>query len=197
MKHVCRVESLAPPTPPPPSTQRIIVQTSFYTDTQCSTLAGGSSFPENPLQTTSDTCTRATVAGQTFYIKAASCGDDASVALFLDSGCQQSLTIDTRKNNACDQNQVPPGALSMKYVCRVEAVTPSTPPPRPVPPTDASSGAGSSATSPGVIAGSVIGALACKRLIYLLRVCFIIHVTPLLRSRRPCDCCCFAAKPVR
>jgi hypothetical protein len=139
---------------------RIIAQILFYSNTECSILNVSSSTAANPILVTSDACTPLTYQGGNLYLRAASCGTDVVVDTFTEATCGQTslLVSQTRRNNSCERNGRPPGT-SVKFVCRFETGPPA-PPSRPsLPPADAASRAASGATSPGVIAGSVIGAV--------------------------------------
>lgn len=150
------------------STPRIVAQISLYSDTECSTLVGSSFMPVNPVLATNDACTPFIyqTMGRALYVRAASCGDDVVVDYFSGATCQQTslLGSETRRMNSCDRYAGLTGTMSIKYVCRFEPAPPSQPSLPPSQPSlpPAASGAASGATSPSVIAGSVIGAVVCK-----------------------------------
>jgi subtilisin family serine protease len=182
----------------------IIVQASIFSDTECSTPVGSSSISANPVLVTNDACMPLTFQGMTFYLRAASCGADVVVDYFRDATCQQTFLLfsDTRKNNSCERNGMPAG-MSIKFVCRVGTAPPSPPS---LPPADAASTAAGSATSPGVIAGSVIGAVFCKPYIrcatspfycWFVMASLCNPLALLLRSRRYFGCCRCATQSVR
>lgn len=142
------------PNPPPSSPFSGDFSVSLYSDRGCSD--NGTS----PIVGNGSSCLPFLALGQGFvyYMSASACGQTFfEIGLFADSFCNRSdaQTIYIQIPN----NQTRCSSISPRVFA--SAVCTSSPPP--VAPADTSPGSSSGTASPGVIAGSVVGAIACKR----------------------------------
>ena len=143
------------PNPPPSSPFSGDFSVSLYGDRGCS---DNSSSPSIHIVGNNSSCLPFLALGQGFiyYMSATACGQTFfEIGLFADSFCNRSdaQTIYIQIPN----NQTRCSSISPRVFA--SAVCTSSPPP--VAPADGSTGSSSGAASPGVIAGSVVAAIAC------------------------------------
>jgi Cu-Zn family superoxide dismutase len=120
--------SSAPPTPGPPPGKRVDTQMTFYSDANCGNLVNNASLlSANPVRTSSDTCTSFFADGGNYYLKAASCGVDATVTAYRDSQCQTPVTSFTYGNGTCSNSSLPPfpGVQGLTFVCTITDLSPN------------------------------------------------------------------------
>ena len=152
VRAVC-TSSPAPP-PPPSSPFSGGFSVSLYSDRSCS---DNSTSPNSPIVGNSSSCVPflALGSGFNYYMSATACTQTSfEICLFADSSCNLSdaQTIYIQIPNSQTQ------CSSISPTVFASAVCTSSPPPVPA---DARSSSG--AASPGVVAGSVVGAVACER----------------------------------
>jgi hypothetical protein len=145
------------PNPPPPSPFSGNFSVSIYSDRGCS---DNSTSPNSPIVGNSSSCLPFLALGQGFiyFMSPRACGQTFfEIGLFADAFCNLSdaQTIYIQLPNSQSQCS----SIYMGYAFATAACTSSPPP---VAPADASSASSSGAVSPAVIAGSVVGAIACK-----------------------------------
>jgi hypothetical protein len=143
------------PHPPPSSPFSGDFSVSLYSDRVCS---DNSTSPNSPIVGNGSSCLPFLALGQGFiyYMSATACGQTFfEIGLFADSFCNPSdaQTIYIQIPNSQTR------CSSISPYVFASAVCTSSPPP--VAPADGSTGSSSGAASPGVIAGSVVAAIAC------------------------------------
>jgi hypothetical protein len=103
--------------PGPPHGQRIVTQLFFYSDSGCAGLANASVVAVNPVSSSSDSCVGINAGGEVSYVRAAACGADVTVDIFIDANCQSHVTSLTQRNNSCDSSRSPGPMAAVKLVC--------------------------------------------------------------------------------
>ncbi len=127
----CGSDACAPIAPSIQPNISIIV--TAYADTSCGVSTLNFSGAPNPLVVSSDTCTRgptiegpSMVSDATYFVKAVSCGADATIALFLDASCLRFQALVNASDGICSRDDMHYGVSSLKYSCSASFITSST-----------------------------------------------------------------------
>jgi hypothetical protein len=161
-------------TPPPPQPPRIIMNITAFTDSSCQNMSSTFLSAPNPFIFTNQSCVCGfgpIISGREFFFRATSCDTSAAYTLSPDPSSCSLFIPPAEPIRQCLPLLDLPGVFGIFDCAVLPAPSPPptpapTPPPTPPPattaPSGASSGALSGVASPAVIAGSVIGAVACK-----------------------------------
>ena len=117
-----------PPVPSPNGAFIVDTRMVFYSDANCGNLVNNASLLSvNPVLTSSDKCTTFTADGFNYYLKATSCGVDATVTAYQDPQCQTPAIPFTYGNGTCSNSSLPPfpGVQGLTFVCTITAPSPN------------------------------------------------------------------------